>query len=397
MSTPIASNGGQDFDLTLLENTRRPKAQAITLPGAAYSSTQLFALEQRSLFARQWNCVGRADEVPKPGDFVTRSAAGDSIILLRGQDQQIRAFFNVCRHRGSRLLDAPAGSASPLLVCPYHAWSYDNTGHLCAAPQMSATFRKDDYGLVPVATTLWNGLVFVNLDGRAPPFAAAVTDLPDLARYRMAELQCGRHLEYEVQANWKLLVENYSECYHCPGAHPQLHKLTELVGRNERAVEVGACFNGGPMRLRDGVQTMSGSGRSTMPLIPGLTHEDARYVYYYVVYPNLLLSPHPDYVMMHTLVPVAPGRTRVVCEFLFYPDALALPGFDPADIVDFWHLTNTQDWALCERTQSATASRGFRQGPYSEVEDCVHLFDRWYADQMVSAATGSVRRAGSPA
>jgi Rieske 2Fe-2S family protein len=189
-------------------------------------------------------------------------------------------------------------------------------------------------------------------------------------------------MEYEVAANWKLICENYSECYHCPGAHPQLARISDLIARSSRPQEIGRCFNGGPMQLREGIETMSLSGRRTVPVIPGLSADDHRYVYYYVIYPNLLLSPHPDYVLTHTAWPLAADRTRVVCEWLFTPEAVARPGFDPADMVDFWDVTNRQDWALCERTQRGAASRGFRPGPYQPTEDCVHTFDRWYADLM---------------
>jgi glycine betaine catabolism A len=221
-------------------------------------------------------------------------------------------------------------------------------------------------------------------------------DLPDLTRFRMADLVCGRRIEYEIAANWKLLCENYSECYHCAGAHPQLHRISEPLPRGEREVEEGACFNGGPMKLRDGIQTMSMSGTSRLPTIPGLTHDDCRLVHYYVVYPNLLLSPHPDYVLTHTLWPVAPGRTRVICEWLFTGEAVSQPQFDPSDVVEFWDVTNRQDWKLCERAQEGVGSLGFRQGAYQATEDCVHIFDRWYADQLAPLIANSQASEPSP-
>jgi Rieske 2Fe-2S family protein len=147
-------------------------------------------------------------------------------------------------------------------------------------------------------------------------------------------------------------------------------------------LESGACFNGGAMALRDGFTTMSMSGRSSLPQIPGLSADDHRRILYYLVYPNLLLSPHPDYVLTHTIWPLGPARSRVVCEWLFTPEAAAAEGFDPADVVEFWDLTNRQDWELCERAQAGAASRGYRPGPYQSSEDCVHAFDRWYAEQL---------------
>lgn len=374
-----------------LQHTRRDFPQALTLPGAAYTSADVFALEQRALFGQSWLCVGHVSQWPRPGDFSVLDIAGDSVLLLRAQDGILRAHFNVCRHRGSKLVLESAGHGLTRMLCPYHAWSYQADGSLQQAPQMPASFCKEDHGLVPVRLEIFEGFVFVTLDDAAQPVAAHFRELPDLSRYRMAELVPGGRIEYEVGANWKLVCENYSECYHCPGAHPQLARLTELIGRNERAQEIGNCFNGGPMRLRAGVQTMSHSGASPLQRIAGITDDDARYVNYYVVYPNLLLSPHPDYVMTHLLWPVAPDRTRVVCDFFVTRETRDAANYDAGDVIDFWDVTNRQDWLLCERVQAAATSRGFRQGPYQTSEDCVHTFDRWYADRMANLADGAGR------
>lgn len=368
-----------------LTATRCDFPQALTLPGLAYTSDAVFAAERHEIFARSWSCVARASDVAAAGDLLVVEVAGDSVLLLRGSDGELRAFYNVCRHRGSRLVLESCGHGATRLLCPYHAWSYQIDGSLGSAPQMPPGFRREEHGLVPIRMEIFHGFVFVNLDADAPALSVRFAQLPNLDRYRMAELVRGPRFHYEVAANWKLICENYSECYHCPGAHPQLARLTELIGRSERAMEVGDCFNGGPMRLRDGVATMSGSGRSPLSRIPGISDADARLVSYYVIYPTLLLSPHPDYVMVHLLWPLAPDRTRVVCEFLVNATDRDAPGFDPGDITDFWDVTNRQDWQLCERVQAAAGSRGFRPGPYQTSEDCVHTFDRWYAERMAEA------------
>ncbi|MGD9597896.1 MAG: aromatic ring-hydroxylating dioxygenase subunit alpha [Steroidobacteraceae bacterium] len=366
-----------------LERTRGPFGEARTLPGEVYGAGEILQLEQRGLFAREWLCVGREADIPVPGDWFLRDIAGDSVIVMRGRDGVVRAFYNVCRHRGSRLLDEPRGQGLARIVCPYHAWSYQLDGSLQQAPRMGPEFRKDDHGLLPVRSGLFEGFIFLNLDPQAQPLDRYLADLPDLTRFRMPQLRCGRRIEYEVRANWKLICENYSECYHCSLAHPQLTRISEQISRDERGQDIGACFNGGPMKLRDGIETMSMSGRSTLPTIPGLSLEECRYVHYYVIYPNMLLSPHPDYVLVHTAWPLAPDRTRVVCEWLVTADALAAKDFDPSDVVEFWDVTNRQDWALCERAQAGVTSRGYRPGPYQSSEDCVHIFDRWYADRLL--------------
>jgi Rieske 2Fe-2S family protein len=367
-----------------LERTRQPFAAARTLPGDVYTSLDVLKLEQRSLFARQWLCVGREADIPAAGDYFLKEIATDSVIVVRGADRHVRAFYNVCRHRGSKLLDATHGHGLSRVLCPYHSWSYNLDGTLHVAPQMGENFRKSESSLVPVRLGVYHGFIFLNLDASAEPLERYLADMPDLSRFRMAELKCGKRIEYDIRANWKLICENYSECYHCAANHPQLIRISEHIARAERVQEIGACFNGGPMRMRDGVETMSMSGKTTLPMIPGLTHDDKRYVHYYVVYPNMLLSPHPDYVLTHTAWPVAPDRTHIVCEWLFTEAAVKQEDFDPSDVVQFWDLTNRQDWALCERAQAGIASRGYRQGPYQPMEDCVHTFDRWYADRLAA-------------
>jgi Rieske 2Fe-2S family protein len=365
-----------------LSATRQPIERARTLPAAAFTSAEVFLSEQREIFGRMWLCVARAADLAAPGDYLTWPVAGDSIIVVRGADHELRAFYNVCRHRGARLIDEACGHGLSRIVCPYHAWTYRLDGTLTQVPRMHDDFPRGDFPLVPVRLGIYEGFVFVNLDETADPLERALADLPDLERFRMPELGCGKRVEYTVNANWKLIGENYSECYHCPGVHPQLFRISDILSRVERVQETGASFNGGPMVLRDGMQTMSMTGRRSVPIISGLPPEDHRLVYYYFVYPNMFLSPHPDYVLTHTLWPLAPDRTRIICEWLFTQEALAQPDFDPSDMVDFWDVTNRQDWGLCERAQLGAQSRGFRPGPYHPSEDCVHTFDRWYAERM---------------
>jgi Rieske 2Fe-2S family protein len=364
-----------------LARTLLPFTEARTLPGAVYTSQDIFRLEQNGLFAHQWLCVGRESDIAAPGDYFLKEIAGNSIVFMRGRDGRIRGFYNVCRHRGSKLLDAPCGTGLSRVLCPYHAWSYNLDGTIQSAPQMGEDFRKEDFPLVAVRLELFHGFIFANLDEQAAPLATYFKELPDLTRFRMGELVRGKRIEYDVAANWKLICENYSECYHCAGAHPQLHRISEPMPRSSRKSETGNCFNGGPMLLREGIDTMSMSGKRALPTIPGLTFEDCRLVHYYVVYPNLLLSPHPDYVLVHTAWPVSPERTHIVCDWLVTEEALA-NNADASDVVEFWDMTNRQDWSLCERAQAGVSSRGFRQGPYQPTEDCVHTFDRWYASHL---------------
>lgn len=362
-----------------LAATARPLAAARTLPRRVYTDAEVFALESRVLFGRMWLCVGREEDLPEVGSFLTQEIGGEKILVVRGEDRALRAFFNVCRHRGARLVEEPCGRLRGAIGCPYHAWTYALDGRLLRAPRAAPGFRTEDYPLAQARLEALGGFVFVNLDANAPALGAALADLPDLARYQLAELRRVRAIEYAVAANWKVVAENYSECYHCPLVHPQLHRISDVTSGFAQA---GACFNGGPMRLRAGFTTMSMSGTTAFPPLPGLTAEDHRLVHYYLVYPNLMLGLHPQYVLVHRAWPLAPDRTRVVCEWLVPQATLSADGFDPSDVVEFWDVTNRQDWALCERVQRGAASAGYVPGPYHPAELCVHAFDKWYADSI---------------
>ncbi|HYI22887.1 MAG TPA: aromatic ring-hydroxylating dioxygenase subunit alpha [Candidatus Limnocylindrales bacterium] len=365
--------------------TRQPVDRASLLPPRAFHDPEVFAFEQQAWFARTWLCVGREEDVPMPGTYVLVDIAGEGVIVVRDRDGSVRAFHNVCRHRGSTLLDPPVGDGPGRVVriqCPYHAWIYGLDGALQRAPHTEelVDFAADDNGLVPVAVDAWQGFLFVNLDPDARPLLGYLNDLPAaVGSHPIGDLRRARRIEYHVDANWKVIGENYSECYHCPGVHPQLNRLSPYDrGMN---LESAGPWAGGWMELIEEAATMSTDGGSHgRPPLRGITGDNARRVYYFVVWPNLLLSLHPDYVMTHQVWPVDAERSRVVCEWLFDPEQMALPDFDPSDAIDFWDLTNRQDWAVCERQQTGTRSNAYVPGRYSLMEDMVHAFDLMIAD-----------------
>jgi Rieske 2Fe-2S family protein len=350
---------------------------ARTLPAAYYVDDAFFAREMDACFARMWVHVGREEEVLTPGRFVVRDLAGESIILTRSTGGAVRAFYNVCRHRGTRLCTEAVGTFAGSIQCPYHAWTYDLDGRLVGAPHMDEVphFRKADFPLHAIHADVWDGHVFVNLSGNPDPLAAHLGDLREKFRpWRMEELRLGRRIVYDVAANWKLIVQNYNECLHCPNLHPALNKLSHyLTGENE---PLRSTYMGGRMDLRPGVETLSMDGTCPRAPLPGLPADDRRRVYYYSIFPNLLLSLHPDYMLTHTLWPVSSRRTINVCEWHFHPDEIARPGFDPSDAIEFWDMTNRQDWHVCELSQAGIASRAYTPGPYSNREDLLYAFDR---------------------
>jgi Rieske 2Fe-2S family protein len=236
-------------------------------------------------------------------------------------------------------------------------------------------FAKADWPLRSAATATWEGFVFVNLATEPEPFAEAFAPMIGrLSRWGAGRLRRGAQIVYDVAANWKLIVQNYSECYHCPLIHPELSALSPWQsGRNDL---MSGPFLGGYMDLNYTSMTVDG-GSKRSPL-RGLPPEDVGRVYYYALFPNLLLSLHPDYVMAHTLWPQSIGHTRVVCEWYFDPDVMAQPAFDPSDAVQFWDTTNRQDWHVCELSQHGVASRAYTPGPYAQAEGLLWQFDQEY-------------------
>ncbi len=335
------------------------------------------------LFARRWVCVDREERLSRPGDYFLAEVAGESLILLRDRGSGLRAFFNVCRHRGSRLCEAPSGRFAETIQCPYHAWTYGLDGRLLGAPTMTDVegFAKGDWPLRQAAVVSWEGFLLVNLAPDPEPFESAFAPLLGrFARFHLPALRVGRTIEYEVKANWKLIVQNYSECYHCAPVHPALTRLTPpTLGENDLTE---GPFIGGYMVLAEAASSLTMSGRACGVPVGALAPEDHRRVYYYSISPNFLLSLHPDYVMFHTLWPQAVDRTRIRCHWLFHPDTLADPRFDIDDGVKFWDLTNRQDWHVCELSQLGVSSRAYVPGPYSRRESCSIAFDRDYLRAM---------------
>ena len=352
---------------------------ASTLPACFYTDETYFQREMRELFGRMWICAGRVEQVAQPGQYILREVLGESVIVTSSAGGRVHAFYNVCRHRGTRLCTEAAGSFGRSIQCPYHAWTYDLEGTLIGAPHMDEVphFAKADYPLHRVHADTWDGHVFLNLSaGQPAPLLEQLGDLPGkFVPWRMQDLRLGHRIVYDVKANWKLIIQNYNECLHCPNLHPALNKLSHyLSGENE---PLRATYMGGRMDLRPGVDTLTMSGKCSRQFLPGLSDDDARRVYYYAIFPNMLLSLHPDYMMVHTLWPVAPGRTINICEWHFHPAELARPDFSAADAVEFWDLTNRQDWHVCELSQAGISSRAYTPGPYSNREDLLYAFDRF--------------------
>jgi len=359
------------------------RGEGRTLPAQYYTSAEIFAREREHIFGERWLCVGRADQIPGSGDYFLVNILGESLIVVRGADGRVRALYNVCRHRGTRMCEQPSGRFSGAIQCPYHAWTYGLDGRLMAARNMQETpgFDKSQWPLLEAGVGEWEGFIFVSFAERPEPFAQAFAPLADrFQKWHISELRAAKRLNYTLDCNWKLVAQNYSECYHCPVIHPQLDKLSPWdSGRNDLSE---GPFLGGYMTLRNPGGSMTLSGHSCRAPIGDVAGDELNRVYYYTIFPMLLLSLHPDYVMAHYLTPLALDKVHIACEWLFDPKDVAKPDFDPSDAVDFWDMTNRQDWKVCELSQAGIASRAYVPGPYSNNEGILQAYDRHYLSLM---------------
>lgn len=365
-----------------------------TLPKEAYVSDDAYRRELERIFYRQWVCVAREEAIARPGDFLRLRVADESIIVVRTRAGALRGFYNVCRHRGSQLLPdeppaepdpqppGPSGRFRGSIVCPYHAWTYGLDGELRAAPFLDERhgLRRDMLPLHRIGIESWGGFVFANLTPEdAPPFAEQIAPIHGrTGRYPLSELRTAARITYEVDANWKVIVENYNECYHCGPVHPE---LCEIVPAFKREGGADLDWEAG-IPHRPGAWTFTASGTSARRPFPSLSDDERERHKGELLYPNLMLSLSPDHVAAFTLRPSAPGHTTIVFDLLFDPDEMRRPGFDPSDAAGFWDLVNRQDWRICASVQRGMSSRVFRRGYYAPMEDLSLDVRRYLAEHL---------------
>jgi Rieske 2Fe-2S family protein len=354
---------------------------AKTLPQRYFISLEIFAKEQAGIFSSQWVSVGHQSQIAKAGDYFVQEVAGESLIIVRDQKGEVRGFYNVCRHRGTRLCEDQTGHSSTI-QCPYHAWTYGLDGRLVGAPHMDKVqgFDKAEHSLHAINLALWEGFIFVNLADEPTPLEGVFAPLAGkFTHWNLPKLRSAKRIEYDVRANWKLIFENYSECYHCPGVHPALQKLTPYDLAENDLCE--GPFLGGFMPITKG-HSLTMTGNTCALPVGDIKGEDHDRVFYYSIFPNMLLSMHPDYVMVHQLWPQSSERMLIFCDWFFHPETFDRPDFHPDDAIEFWDMTNKQDWHVCELSQQGIASRAYRPGPYSPRESIPAAWDREYLRHM---------------
>jgi Rieske 2Fe-2S family protein len=369
------------------ETVGLPRAAGVQpgLPGRDYHAPEIYELERERIFFRSWFCVGRDEELPEAGCFLTQDVAGESVLVVRRREGDLRAFYNVCRHRGTRLCEQPSGRVSGAFTCPYHAWSYALDGRLVGTPNLRAEDGLDRaaYGLRRVAVDSWDGFVFVNLAEKPGPLRDQLASEPgaplSFGRYGTGGLRMAHRIVYEVRANWKILHDNFNECLHCPPVHPELVKIVPIY-RTGRVLD--PTRDDGGVTLDEGLHTFTFSGRSELPPLPGLSELDRRTYNGYSIFPNMLVNLLSTGVMSYALYPRAADHTSVVSDYLFRPETVADEKFDCSDMVEFLDRVSEQDWAVCEKAQRGVRSRGFVRGVYPPPDRLLHDFaERYLAER----------------
>jgi phenylpropionate dioxygenase-like ring-hydroxylating dioxygenase large terminal subunit len=371
-----------------------------------YTDERVFEYDLERIFKRYWLFVGHESRIPKAGDFFIYEIARESLIIIRGQDGAVRALFNVCRHRGSRVCTEPEGHVKRL-VCPYHAWIYENDGRLAHARAMFDDFDKANHGLEQAHVRVWNGLIFISMAREPIDFDQVDRALsPLLAPYHLSDTKIAARSTYLVNANWKVLAENFRECYHCGIAHPQYCRAvagvtvlpsdlenitaTEILNHREegpvasdRAVRLrpGRWYLTTPYPYRDGFVTESLDGKPVAPPLGEMAGRSPEIVGT-VIWPTLDSETSPDYAALMRVTPRAVTTTEVEMNWLVRADAREGVDYDVERVKGFWKATGEQDWQIIEDTQAGVTSDRYRPGPLSRMESDVMLFDQWYLAEL---------------
>jgi Rieske 2Fe-2S family protein len=362
------------------------------LPKEHYIDVMSWQREKELILFREWFCAGRLTDLKldAAGRLAVVDVAGESVLVTIDRAGELRAHYNVCRHRGSQVVpvrpgEPPRQCAVGALRCPYHSWTYGLDGRLLRAPHTEdvVDFDPSEFAMHAVGADTWGGFLFLHLTpSEAPPLRDALSGVIDrVKRYPLANLRSGMRLTYDVAANWKVILENYNECYHCAGVHPELCRLVPAFGRGGSDLD---WENGIPHR--EGAWTFTATGTSNRAPFPDLDDNEKVRHKGELVYPNLMMSLSADHVAAFTLWPLDVNHTRIDCDLLFLPDEIDKPDFDPVDVSDFWDLVNRQDWAICESVQRGMASRSYRQGWYAPMEDASLDIRRWLLPRLEERA-----------
>ncbi|SMC77821.1 aromatic ring-hydroxylating oxygenase subunit alpha [Lentzea albidocapillata] len=376
-----------------MTQTELPSSLIPTLPGNTYTDPAIFALEQQNIFERMWFCAVRAADLPDAGNFRTVQIGRESVLVTRSRDGSLRAFLNICRHRGAKLCVEETGTVKRNFQCPYHAWTYGLDGKLVAAPNLTSMPDIDrvEYGLRPVHLREWLGYAWLSLADEPASFEQTVQqdvrerlgNLDAIGNYQVSELDLGRRITYDVKANWKLIIENFMECYHCATIHPELTEVLPEFADGYAAqyyVGHGAVFG-------EEIKGFTIDGSEGFENLSGVASDQERRYYAITVRPQVFINLVPDHVIIHRMFPMAADRTIVECDWLYAKDVVAT-GKDVSRSVELFHRVNEQDFEACERCQPGMSSRAYAQGGVLvPSEHHIGEFHRWVQDELTVRST----------
>jgi glycine betaine catabolism A len=365
-----------------------PPSLISTLPGHLYTDPAVFAQEQSRIFESMWFAVARSGELVRPGQFATATVGMESVIVVRGRDGALRAFLNVCRHRGARLCDEEAGEVRRAIQCRYHAWTYGLDGQLTAAPNLTKMqdIDRTEFGLIGVHLREWLGYAWVCLADEPPSFeddvvGAATERLGGadvIDGWQLDALAVGRRIRYDVAANWKLIIENFMECYHCATIHPELTEVLPEFAEGYAA----QYFVGHGAAFADGVQGFTVDGSEGLASIPGVDADHDRRYYAVTIKPQVFVNLVPDHVIFHRMYPLAADRTVVECDWLYTRDVVD-SGADLSRSVELFDRVNRQDFDACEACQPSMSSRAYaRGGVLVPSEHHISAFHEWLLHRL---------------
>ncbi len=381
--------------------TRRPVDLATSVIPDVYRSQAFFEVEQERVFGKSWVCVGYTSQVGEPGEMFVTVVARQSLIVTRDKGGRLRAFYNVCRHRGSQLVSQDG--KHDVIRCPYHAWGYALDGRCLGTPYFKGLdvseeeraafdtsgakeFRKEDYGLLQVRVESWGCFVFVNLHPDALPLAEWLGDLPQrFARFPLSELRLVGRKHYRIDANWKLIAENFMEYYHLPWVHPELCKVSGF--RDHYRFQGPGMYTG---MVTSPLSQDPSTVDLDLPPMPGLNPTEAQTGYWIMMFPSTALFLLPNHLFVLLVRPDSPRRSIECADMLVHPNVLAAPGAEAkiGGIHDFWATVNDQDIKAVERVQQGVESKAYPGGRLCfRFEEPVHRFQNMVIDLM----TGNLR------
>lgn len=380
----------------IIDHLDEPLPGSSLLPtpsGEAYTDPEIFAREQSEIFEKMWNCVMRADSLSTAGEWKTVTIGREEIIVVRSRKKGIRAYFNVCAHRGMRVCTQGEGK-DKTLQCGYHAWTYALEGDLVAAPNLTSMpdVDRQDYGLKPVHVREWLGYVWVCLAEEPPDFDEAVLgevktrfgEVESIDNYGIENLKLGETKTYDVAANWKLIIENFMECYHCATIHPELTEVIPEFADGLASQRMNGEVHGSQFGEEIKGFTVDGSA-SGFEELPSIAPDQDRKYYAITVKPQVFINTVPDHVIIHRMFPVSESRTIVVCDWLFLPEVIErqLP---IEKSVELFHRVNQQDFEACEQTQPSMSSKAYsRGGALVPSEHHISEFHAWWSSQVTAA------------